>query len=277
MVKIITDSTADLSETLIERYRITVVPLSVYLDGETYKDGVDIDDQKIFELVSRGGEFPKTAAPSIAEFFQVFQGPQECFYVGISSQLSSTVANAVLAAERAGRERVRVLDSLNLSTGIGLLALKAAELAAQGRSVDEIAAAVSALVPKVRTTFIIETLEYLYLGGRCTSMENVIGSLLKIRPVVEVKPDGSLGIKSKLRGTRKKALDSLLEDFAANLESVDLQRVFITHTGCERDAEYLKEEIRRISSPGEICITLAGSVIASHCGPDTIGVLYLVK
>ena len=134
-----------------------------------------------------------------------------------------------------------------------------------------------AAVGRVHTSFIIDTLDYLYMGGRCSAMENVVGSLLKIRPIIEVRPDGTLGVKEKTRGTRKKALGSMLADFEAHLSQVDLHRVFVTHTGCDADAAFLKEELLKIAPIEEVCITQAGATVASHCGPDTIGILYLEK
>jgi DegV family protein with EDD domain len=120
-------------------------------------------------------------------------------------------------------------------------------------------------------------MEYLYKGGRCSALQAVVGSVLKIRPIIEVRPDGTMGVKEKARGTRQKGLQSMLDDFAAHLPELDRKRVFITHTGCDADAELLRQEIARLADPQEIRTTLAGSVISSHCGPDTIGILYMVK
>jgi DegV family protein with EDD domain len=170
-----------------------------------------------------------------------------------------------------------VIDSLNLSTGIGLLVLKAAELQQQECSADEIQQQILASIPKVRTSFVVETMEYLYKGGRCTAIQALMGSMLKIRPIIEVHSDGTLGVKAKARGTRAKALQMLLDDLESHLPGLDRHRLFVTHSGCQADAEYLAQEIRRIVSPDEVRITLAGSVISSHCGPDTIGILYLMQ
>jgi DegV family protein with EDD domain len=238
---------------------------------------VDIDNPKLFKLVDQYGELPKTAAPSITDFIKAFSGPDEIIYVGISSLLSATVQNAILAGENVGKERVHVIDSRNLSTGIGLLVLKAADMRDRGCGAAEIENELNRLVSCVHTSFFIETLDYLYMGGRCSAMQNIVGSLLKIRPIIEVKQDGSLGIKEKIHGSRKKALKSMLDDLSANLGQVDLRRIFVTHTDCADDAAYLKEEILSMAKPEEVLITDAGSVVASHCGPGTIGILYLLK
>jgi DegV family protein with EDD domain len=170
---------------------------------------------------------------------------------------------------------VRVIDSLNLSTGIGLLALKAAELRTRGISSGDIETSVNAARQKVRTSFVVETMEYLYKGGRCNALQAIVGSTLKIRPIIEVRKDGTMGVKGKARGTRQKALELLLADFETDLPRLDPDRIFVTHSGCDQDAEFLVEEIKRLCSPNEIRITSAGIVISSHCGPGTIGILYL--
>lgn len=278
MVNIVTDSTADLNAELVQRFGIKVVPLWVHINGQSYQDGVNIDRNLLFSLVDKCGELPKTAAASIAEFTEVFQTAEESVYVGISSKFSSSVPNAILANDTLPTgHKAFVVDSLNLSTGIGLLAVKAAELSSKGLSAQAIQDELETWVPRVRTSFVIDTLDYLYMGGRCSAMENVVGSLLKIRPVIYVKPDGTMGVKEKIRGSRKKALDSMLEDFKKRLPNIDLQRVFITHTGCDADAEYLADEIRKMADIKEICITYAGCVISSHCGPNTIGILFFAN
>ncbi|MEN6409784.1 MAG: DegV family protein [Anaerolineaceae bacterium] len=278
MVNIVTDSTADLSEELVQRFGIKVVPLWVHISGQSYQDGVDIDRNLLFSLVEKCGELPKTAAATIPEFTEVFQTAEESLYVGISSKFSSSVPNAILANEALQPDhKAFVVDSLNLSTGIGLLAVKAAELRDKGLSAQAIQEELKTWVPRVRTSFVIDTLDYLYMGGRCSAMENVVGSLLKIRPVIYVKPDGTMGVKEKIRGSRKKSLDSMLEDFKKRLPQIDLQRVFITHTGCDADAVYLAEELKKMADIQEICITYAGCVIASHCGPNTIGILFFAN
>ncbi len=278
MVTILTDSCCDLSPDLIAKYNIQVVPLYVQFEGESFQDGVDMNLTKLFQTVQRTGKLPKTAAPSVADFDAFYRlADEEIFYTGIGSSLSATYQSALLACEQYVGRPIYILDSTNLSTGVGLLVLRAAELRDQGFSAAEIARQIQALVPKVRTSFVINTLEYIYMSGRCSAIENIFGSLLQIRPVIEVKPDGSLGIREKLRGSRKKTLDSLLADFQAHLSEADLRRVFVTHTGCDADAQYLVEGLQKIAPIEEILVTYAGATIASHCGPGTIGILYLVK
>lgn len=277
MVNILTDSTADLSEELVKRYNIHVLPLTVIIANKDYKDGVEITTQDLFNLVNQTGTLPKTAAPSIIDFEEYFNKLQETIYIGISSKLSACFANSVIASQEVDNPGLHLIDTLNLSTGVGMLAVRAAELSASGCTTEEVVAQINNLIPKVRTSFVIDKFDYLYMGGRCTAMQSIVGSLLKIHPVIEVKADGTLGVKAKIRGSRKKALDAMFLDFQENIADIDLQRIFITHTLCFEDAAYLEAQIRSVCSPQEICITVAGSVVASHCGPNTIGILYLLK
>ncbi len=275
MIHILTDSTCDLGQALLRQYGIEFIPLTVILGEVTFRDQVDITLPELFAQIERTGQLSKTSAPSVAEFSAFFHREGEIIYLGLSSALSATVQNARLAAEN--QPGITVIDSLNLSSGIGLLALRAADLRKAGCSAVEITADIQNTIPKVNTSFVIDTLEYLYKGGRCSAMQNIFGSLLKIRPVIEVRPDGTLGVKDKIRGSRGKALNSLLEDFRTHAADADLRRVFITHTGCDADAEYLHAELGKIAPIEQIHITSAGCVIASHCGPNTIGILYLTR
>lgn len=276
-VTIITDSTADLSPEIINNRQLKVVPLTVYIGGDTYLDGVNLSTQRLFELVEKYGGLPKTAAPSVGVFMEIFNQPGDYVFIGISTELSSTVQNATLASAEFPGRNIFLINSLNLSTGIGMLVLKAADLRDAGLSAAEIQEQVNKCIDKIRCSFVIETMEYLYKGGRCTALQSLFGSLLKIRPVIEVKGNGTMGVKDKIRGTRKKALDSMLVDLQANLDNLDLTRIFVTHTGCDADALYLADEIRKICPVKDIHITTAGAVVSSHCGPDTIGIIYSLK
>jgi DegV family protein with EDD domain len=275
MIHILTDSCSDLNPDLLNSFNIDVIRLPVYINDQTYTDGADIDHQTLFALVEKTGKLPKTSAPSAANFQTFFNQPGETIYIGISSKLSATLSNAILACQNLPENQVHIIDSLNLSSGIGLLVLKAADLRNQGLSAAEIVMEIACCIPEVHSSFVIDTLDYLYKGGRCSSMQFIFGSMLKIRPVIEVRLDGTLGIREKIRGSRKKALDSMLEEFKGNIDRVDLHRVFVTHTGCDEDAAYLVSELLRLAPISQVLVTIAGATISSHCGPDTIGILYL--
>ena len=277
MINVITDSTSDLGTDIAAEFNLSVIPLSVTIGGEVYRDGVDILQEDLFALVQKHGELPKTAAPSVGELITLFDRPGDSVFVGISSKLSATIQNASLAAESFPAGKVRIIDSLNLSSGVGLLALRAAGLRDQGASAEQAAKELQTCVAKLHASFMVDTMEYIYKGGRCTAIQAIAGSVLKIHPIIEVNRDGTLGVKEKARGTRQKGLQMMLDDFTSYLDTLDLERVFVTHTSSERDAEFLKSEIIRLAAPKDVRITQAGSVISSHCGPGTIGILFFEK
>lgn len=277
MITITTDSTADLPCHLAQEKGIQIIPLSVTLSGKVYRDGIDLTTDRLFTLIQQTQQLPTTAAPSVGEFVTFFSSVAEGIHLSISSKLSASYQNALLAKEELGNHQLRILDTLNLSSGIGWLALKAADLRDQGCSLEEIEGQVRAWIPKVRTAFVPETLEYLYKGGRCNALQALMGSMLKILPVIHVQADGTLGVGEKARGKRQKALQTLLDGFERHLDQVDRQRIFVTHAACREDAEYLAAEIRRRANPEELIINEAGCVISSHCGPGTIGIIYALK
>jgi DegV family protein with EDD domain len=276
VARIITDSTSDMGVALATQFGIQVVPLIVNLGGRAYQDGVDLDASQLFGLIDRLNTLPTTSAPSLGVFQEVFAGAEEGVFIGISSRLSGTVNQARSAVQEGGAP-IRVVDSLTLSTGIALLALLAADLRDAGCGAAEIEREVLRARSRVRVSFVLETLKFLVMGGRCTALQSVMASVLAIRPVITCSPDGALGVKDRVRGNRRRSLNALVSDFRANADHIDLRRVFITHSGCPGDAAELAQELRAIAPMGELLITEAGTVISSHCGPGTIGVLYLLK
>jgi len=282
-ISIMTDSTADLSRELIARYQVTVVPLAVVFGQDAYKDGVDIDTQRLFELVEQNRQLPKTSSPSPEVFRSVFEEAvahgHQVLYIGISSKFSASVQNAALAAGAFPEGQVRVFDSANLSTGIAHLVLYACDLISQGRQMDQILAALETARPKVRTSFKMDRLDYMHMGGRCTGVQALLSSVLKIRPVISVV-DGGMIVAGKARGSSRKSLDWMMDRFEEDVRQglVGEDRVFLTHTGVHEDAVYMAERVREITPEmKEILETPAGSVIGSHCGPGTIGILYMLN
>ncbi|MBD0383097.1 DegV family protein [Paenibacillus sedimenti] len=279
-VQIFTDSTNDLSDELRQSYQIEVVPLYVIFDGDSYKDGVSIKPDKLFHLVGQTGKLPKTAAPSPTDFEQAFApyiaAGDDIVFIGLSSELSSTIQNATIAASQFEEGRVTVIDSRNLSTGIGLLVLKAAQAAGEGKSAKEIRALIEPQTAKIEVEFVIDTLEYLHKGGRCSSVQAFIGSLLKIRPLVKVIK-GAMTLTDKVRGKREKALDQLLNNALAQKDLMDEEILFITHAMAAEDAAYLKNQIEQHTNVKRVYITETGCVISSHCGPCTVGIVFAKK
>ncbi len=276
MLTILTDSCADLGQPLLDAYGVQFIPLHVLVNGIDHLDS-EYPTTELFESVSATGELPKTAAPSVKEFQSFFDRKDDILYIGLSSQLSATMSNAQLAKDLLDKADLHLIDSKNVSTGIGLLVLKAVDLMNARKNAAEIVSEIEATRSKVRTAFVIDTMDYLYKGGRCTALQAIFGSMLQIRPVINVREDGTLGVLDKVRGSRKKALDRLLKGFENDLPNVDLTRVFVTHTGCVEDAEYLAGELKALAEIENIHITTAGVTIASHCGPNTIGILYITR
>lgn len=277
-VKIMTDSTCDLSEELLKTNDISVVPLYVHFGEESYRDGIDIRAEGLYKLVEEYKTLPKTSAPSpgdfIREFEQYIKSGEDILYIGLSSQMSSTLQNAKIAAAEFPEDRIKVVDSKNLSTGIGLLVMKAVDCASEGMALNEIAAAMSETTAKVKTRFIISTLDYLYKGGRCSALESFIGGLLSIKPVVTVR-DGKMVLEEKIRGKREKALSNMLDNALQDAGRMDEKRIFITHSMALEEAVYLKQELEKELKKPELIIADAGCVISSHCGPGTVGILYI--
>ncbi len=282
-VKIITDSTSDLNAELHARYDLTVIPLNVQLGNDSYRDGVDINPSMISDYVAKTKILPKTSAPSVLEYENLFRKPLEedmdVVFIGIGSKMSAAYMSAKLAAENVDPTRIHVVDSLNLSTGTGLLVCKAGDMMLAGLPAKEIAENITALAPKVRASFVVDTLDYLYMGGRCTSLENIAAGILKLRPRIVVT-DGQAVSAQKYRGKFEKCLDGYIKDTVAEMTNFDKTRVFVTRAITqdpalgEGDSQKAVEEVKK-TSPEEILQTNAGCVIFSHCGPRTIGILYI--
>lgn len=279
-IKIFADSTCDLPPEWIEEYRIGIIPLYVSFSENTYKDGVDLSTPELYRKVSETGKLPKTAAPSPADFIQAFtpfvEEGQQILYISLSSELSSTYQNALIAAGDFPEGQVTVFDSLNLSTGIGLQVMKAVHAASEGQSVSEIVKLLHKVRPQVETEFVIDSLDYLYKGGRCSGMQNLVGSLLKIRPVIKVI-DGKMTPAYKIRGSREKALDQLLNNALSHLPEMDNDIIFVTHSLADEDAVHLKQALEAKTQARIVATSNAGCVISSHCGAKTIGILYTKK
>lgn len=279
-IKIITDCTSDLTLELYQKYDMEVLPLYVTIGGKTYADVLEINASELYQKVKEFGELPKTSTISQAVFYSTFkkyiEEDYDIFFMGIGSNFSAVYQNASISALEFPEGRIRIVDSHNLSSGTGLLLLKAAQFREEGDDLDTIAQKVEKLVPLVRTQFAINTLEYLHKGGRCSGTSRIIGTLLKLKPIIRVI-DGKMGVTKKPRGKFKFALDVLLEYFRNDSQNLDLENVMVTHSLNTEDAQYLKNEIAKIAPVKNIIETNASGVISTHCGPKTIGILYIVE
>jgi DegV family protein with EDD domain len=279
-IKIITDSTCDLTMEVFKSKDISFVPLYVSFNEIMYRDLVEISTMEVFKMVKEYDKLPKTSAPSPADFSNAFKpyinNGQDIIYIGLSSMLSSTINSATIAASEFEAGRIEIIDSRNLSSGIGLLVLKAIDYVNAGMGLKEVAEGVRKLVPKVRTAFAIDTLEYLYKGGRCSALQNFASGVFKIKPIISVV-EGKMIVREKVRGKEKKVLDVLINSVLDNKDNIDLSRIIITHSMSKDNADFIKSELEAKIKFEEILITDAGCVISSHCGPNTIGILYIEK
>ncbi|MGD9886611.1 MAG: DegV family protein [Bacilli bacterium] len=280
MVKIITDCTSDLTKELYEKHDIEVVPLYVTIGGKTYQDGVDISTEELYQKVQEYGELPKSSAVSPVVMFEHFKAHydrgDDVLFMGIGGELSATYQTAKLTAKEFPSNRIRVVDSKNLSSGIGLLLFKAVKFRDEGDDLEMIAKKVEQIVPFVRTQFAINTLEYLHKGGRCSGTARIFGTLLKIKPIIRVI-DGQLMVAKKPHGKFNVALEVMLDYLRQDKDRVDEDCLFITHSLAAEDAKYLREKVQGIVKVKQIYETFASGVISTHCGPRTIGILYIVN
>ena len=282
MVKIISDSTCDLSPELVERYNIDILPLNVLLGNKEYQDGKNITPEEIFKWADENKTTPKTSAPTMDTAVEMIKPYVEegmevvCFCISESMSTSGNVMRMV-ARELEAEDKVTVIDSANLSTGIGLMVIEAAIMASEGKSSSDIKAAIEILKPKVRASFVVDTLTYLYRGGRCSATAAMVGSVLKLHPKIVVE-NGAMDATKKYRGKLAAVIMSYVKDMEDELKNARNDRVFITHSGCDREiVEGVKEYLRELGIFNEILETRAGGVVSSHCGPGTLGVLFISK
>lgn len=282
MVKIFTDSTSDLSKELLEKYNIDVIPLYIHLGDKEYKDGEEIGIQDAFKWSDENKTTPKTAACSVDDVIKAIEPYKESgddvIVFTISGEMSSTLQVMRMAAEEMEYEdHVFVIDSRNLSTGIGLLIMEAAVMAEDGKSAEEIVAKVNEYIPKSRASFVIDTLVYLARGGRCSAVAALVGGMLNIKPKIVVK-DGAMGVDKKYRGPYKKVILQYAKDLEPQMLNAKKDRVFVTHTPCDDGiVESVVDYVKSLNYFDEVIVTEAGTTIGSHCGPNTLGVLFIEK
>ena len=279
-IGIASDSTCDLSKELTDQYDISILPLHVILDDKEYLDGVEISSTDIYEWSDRTKKTPKTSAfsPEEAEEFlkKQMEKYDELIFFDISDVMSSSRSVMQVAVNTLGLEdKVYVIDSMNLSTGIGLLVVEAAILAKEAKNAKEVVDEILALRPRVRASFVVDTLTYLYRGGRCSGTAALLGSAIKLHPSIIVT-DGSMQVGKKYRGTMDRVVKSYVEDQIGLMMGAVKDRIFITHSGSDpKIVEAVKAQLLALGYFKEVIETHAGGVISSHCGPGTLGVLYI--
>lgn len=278
-IKVTSDSTCDLSKELLEKYNISVIPLTVVKEGENFFDGVTITPQEIFDHVAAGGSLCTTAAISIGEYEELFAPLSKEYdaviHVNISSEFSSCYQNATIASQNFSN--VRVIDSRNLSSGHGLIVLAAAQMGQEMDDLDAICENLRELTGRVEASFVLKRLDYMAKGGRCSSATALGANLLNLRPCIEVR-DGKMLVVKKYRGAYAKCLVSYIKDRLDGRDDIDRNRIFITHTTMHpEDLEAAKAGVQTYGSFNEVLETVAGCTVSCHCGPDTLGVLFVRK
>ena len=279
-IKITSDSTCDLSPELIEKYNIDILPLYVGMGDDILKDGAEATPADIYSFVDKTGILPKTSAPNLNDFTELFEkytkDGYEVVHFCISADFSSSYTTACLAAEEVGN--VKVVDTRNLSTGSGLVVLHGCEMAQNGATPEEIQKECSELTGRVEASFVVDSIDYLHKGGRCSSVAALGANLLKLKPCIEVI-DGKMQSAKKYRGLIDRVILNYVTDRLNGRDDIDKHRIFITHTKCsEQIVEEVRKKINQLS-PGfeEILETTAGCTITSHCGPYTLGILFIRK
>lgn len=278
-VKITADSTSDLTKEIYESLNITVMPLYAVCGENTFKDSIEIDQKGVFEYYDKTKQLCKTSAVNVADYLEKFKeltaDGSEVVHLSISNKLSSSYKSACVAAAEC--KGVYVVDTLNLSSGSGHSVMIASELAKKGMKGEEIAKTLEGIIPRVDASFIINTLEYLYKGGRCSAVAMLGANMLKLKPCIEVH-DGAMGVYKKYKGSYASCLTQYVSDRLADIESIEPDRIFVTHTVLDHTlVEAVKKQVEDYGYFKEVIETMAGSTIASHCGPNTLGVLYIRK
>ena len=276
-IRITSDSTCDLNS-LVETRNIGIIPLQVNLGENSYFDGVDITPQDIFAFVEETKVLPKTAAPSIGDYEDFFkkelEGYDALIHFNISKKSSGSHSFAVQAAESFGG-KVHVIDSKALSSGQGLLVLKACDMRDEGKTVEEIVAAVKEIRNRINTSFVPDNLDYLHRGGRVSGMVKTVAGMFKIHPLIYME-DGQLLPGKKYKGKMSVLIKQYVEDLKALYPDYDKSRCFVTHSNAEPElVEAAKAKVKEIFEFDEIIETVAGSIITSHCGKGTLGVLFV--
>lgn len=272
------DSTCDLNDDLKSQFNVSYYPYTILLDGNTYKDNVDISPQQIYEAYEKKKILPKTSAINVMEYYNFFKpwvdDGYEVIHINLGSALTSAYNNCVLAANEL--KGVYPIDSHNLSTGSGLLVLKAADLIKEGLSAEEIIDRLNDYREKIHMSFILDTLDFLHAGGRCSKIASLGANMLKIKPVINVNnKSGSMDVGNKYRGSFEKVMVKYINDKLSSLDNINNERIFITHSGVDDKLITLaRNTVLEHMDFKNIYISTASCTISCHCGPNTLGIAF---
>lgn len=273
------DSTCDLTPEIIEKYDIKICPISIIIDGKEYHDTVDINAEQVIEHVKQTGVLPKTSAIGQVTYEEYFTDLKadggKILHFCISSKSSSCVNQARAAAEAVGG--VTVIDSYSLSSGQGIQIVRAAQMLAEGKSLEETVDFIEQNKTKAQISFVVDTLDFLRKGGRCSSLALVASKVFKIHPSIAMS-DGALTVSKKYTGNMQRALTMYVHDLAAEYKNYDDSLVFITHSPADKElVDLVKSLVKAEFDFKEMIETEAGSTVTSHCGYNTIGVIFHTK
>lgn len=272
------DSTCDMSPEFVQRHQVAIIPLTIELGGQLYKDGVDITPDEIISRVNGGSSLPRTSAINVEEYHLFFsdllKDAEAVIHFNIGSEFSSCHQNARLAAEGLP---VYCIDAQNLTTGIAMLLAEGADRAAAGMAPEAIVAEINEMRAKVDVSFIVDRLDYLYKGGRCSMVAMLGANVLHLRPCIEVV-NGKMVVGKKYRGTYERCVRQYLQDRLKDTKILDPRRVYITHTGLTTQAlETIRSIVTSAMDFSEVELVRAGCSITSHCGENTFGLILLRK
>lgn len=276
------DSTCDLGPELIKAHNVQLYPFHIVLEDNTYQDGIDLTPNDIVRIYKEKKVLPHTAAINVQEYIDFFtpfvEDGYDVVHISLGSGISSSHQNARLAAAEFDG-RVFAVNSGNLSTGSGHLVLEAAACIEKGMSAQEVAEAVSAIAPKVSASFVVDTLEFLHKGGRCSALAMFGANVLKLKPSIRVNPaDGTMGVDKKFRGSLDKVLEEYVRGELEGRDDIRLDKIFITHSPMDDErVQKVADLVKSILPFENVYVTDAGCTVTSHCGPNCLGVLYITK
>lgn len=278
-IKITTESSCDLTKELVEQYEIGVIPMAIQVGMESKLDGVEITPENLYVHVEKGGELPTTSAINPAQYADLFskyaKRYEAVIHISIGSGFSSCYQNACVAA--ADFPNVFVVDSCSLSSGQGQMVIEAALLSKTSATPQEIVARLTALAPRVRISFVLGRLDYMKKGGRCSAVAALGANLLKLKPSIAVNC-GKMGVVKKYRGPMEKCVEEYIKDQLKDREDLVGNRIFLTHSGVDRTLlDRARAEIAKYATFQEVIESRAGCTVSSHCGPGTLGIIFIVK
>lgn len=277
-IAIFTDSVADLSDEIKEQYNIISIPHYVRFDYEIYQDGVNLDAEELYQIIKEKKKIPRITSSRFEDFIRIFERylnfGYDILYIGVGSKLSIAYQNAVMTKEQVNHERIFVVDSNSLSTGLAILVLKAAVMRDHAVPIEIIQQRLTKLVPKVKTQFALKTTDYLVVNEKMNLVKSFASKIVSYKPILNVS-FGHLEHYKKSFGQMKKAISIMLEELFESILYLDLEYIVVTHSLANREILYMIEQIKKRIPSIKVVETNAGCVLATECGPGVVGLSYI--